>query len=48
MQKHIKVLIIEDSEDDAALLIGTLQRGGYDPTYEIVDTPEVMADAQLT
>ncbi len=45
MQKPIKVLITEDSEDDAAMLIGTLQRGGYDPVYEIVDTPEAMADA---
>jgi PAS domain S-box-containing protein len=45
MKRPIKVLIVEDSEEDAALLIGTLQRGGYDPTYEIIDTPEAMADA---
>jgi PAS domain S-box-containing protein len=45
MKRPIKVLIVEDSEEDAALLIGTLLRGGYDPTYEIIDTPEAMADA---
>jgi len=45
MGKSIKVLIVEDSEDDAAMLIRALQRGGYDPSYEIVETPEAMADA---
>ncbi|MGD0154295.1 MAG: PAS domain S-box protein, partial [Thermacetogeniaceae bacterium] len=45
MGKPIKVLIVEDSEDDAALLIKTLQRGGHDPAYEIVETPEAMVDA---
>jgi diguanylate cyclase (GGDEF)-like protein/PAS domain S-box-containing protein len=41
----IKVLIVEDSEDDAVLLFHALQRGGYDPVYEIVDTHEAMSDA---
>ncbi len=45
MGKSIKLLIVEDSENDAALLIRTLQRGGYEPDYEIVETPEAMADA---
>ena len=45
MGKPIKVLIVEDSEDDAALLINTLQRGGYDPAYEIVETSQAMTDA---
>ncbi len=45
MSKSIKVLIVEDSENDAGLLIRALQRGGYDPVYEIVETPEAMADA---
>jgi peptidoglycan/xylan/chitin deacetylase (PgdA/CDA1 family) len=40
MGQSIKVLIVEDSENDAALLISALQRGGYDPAYEIVETPE--------
>jgi DNA-binding NtrC family response regulator len=33
----LKALIIEDSEDDAELLARTLQRGGYEVTYERVD-----------
>ena len=45
MGKSIKVLIVEDTEEDAALLIRTLQRGGYDPAYEIVQTPKAMSDA---
>ena len=45
MGKSIQVLIVEDSEDDAVMLIRTLQYGGYDPVYEIVETPEAMADA---
>ena len=27
----IRVLIVEDSEDDADLVVRELQRGGYDP-----------------
>jgi len=45
MGKSIKVLVVEDSEDDAALLLRALRRGGYDPVYEIVDTLEAMSDA---
>ncbi len=45
MGKSIQVLIVEDSEDDAALLIRTLKSGGYDPAYEIVEAPEAMAEA---
>jgi PAS domain S-box-containing protein len=45
MGKSIKVLIVEDTENDAALLIHALQRGGYDPVCEIMETPEAMADA---
>jgi DNA-binding NtrC family response regulator len=36
------VLLVEDSEDDAALLVRELRRGGYDPLFERVDTPEGM------
>lgn len=42
MAASIRVLIIEDSEPDAELLVRELQQGGYDPDYEIVDTPEGM------
>jgi diguanylate cyclase (GGDEF)-like protein len=38
----IRVLIVEDSEDDAQLLVRELRRGGYDPTHERVDTPQAM------
>jgi len=41
----LRVLIIEDSEDDTELLVRELRRGGYDPTYERVDTPETMKAA---
>jgi len=42
MSTPLRVLLVEDSEDDAILLIRELRRGGYDPTYERVDTPEDM------
>ena len=41
----LRVLVIEDSEDDALLLVNELRRGGYDPTFERVDTPAAMTDA---
>jgi diguanylate cyclase (GGDEF)-like protein/PAS domain S-box-containing protein len=44
IKKPIKVLIAKDSEDDAALLIESLQHGGFDPAYEIVEKPKTMAD----
>src|SRR2546430_8733753 len=45
MQVPLRVLIAEDSEDDARLLLRELQRAGYQPTYERVDTPAAMATA---
>jgi PAS domain S-box-containing protein len=41
----LRVLIVEDSEDDALLLVRELRRGGYEPVHERVETPEVMRDA---
>ncbi len=38
----LKVLLVEDSEDDALLLLRELRRGGYDPAYERVDTAGAM------
>lgn len=41
----LRVLIIEDSAADTELLVYELRRGGYDPTYERVDTAEEMRAA---
>lgn len=38
----LNVLIIEDSENDALLILRELQRGGYAPFYERVQTAEEM------
>src|SRR5918998_1428851 len=40
---RLRVLIVEDSEDDALLLLRELRLGGYEPaSAERVDTPEAM------
>lgn len=41
----MRVLLIEDSENDAMLLLREFRRGGYEPFYERVDTPEAMEEA---
>jgi diguanylate cyclase len=41
----LRVLNIEDSEDDTELFIRYLRQGGYDPVYDRVDTPEAMSAA---
>ena len=45
MSVPFRVLMIEDSEDDTALLVRELRRGGYDVTHERVDTPAAMSSA---
>ncbi len=45
MGEPLRVLLIEDSEDDALLLIRELQKGGYDPIYERVETIEIIRSA---
>lgn len=42
MGNPIRVLIVEDSEDDARLMLRELRNGGYEPSYERVDTPEAL------
>lgn len=42
MGRSLRVLLIEDSEDDTALLLNELRRGGYEPTFRRVDSPAVM------
>ncbi|MGB3635234.1 MAG: PAS domain S-box protein [Rubrobacteraceae bacterium] len=43
--KPLRLLLVEDSENDAMLLLRELRRGGYDPAHERVDTPEDMKAA---
>jgi hypothetical protein len=38
-RRPLRVLLVEDSENDATLLLRKLRRGGYDPRFERVDTP---------
>src|SRR5919109_1280062 len=42
MGMQLRVLIVEDQEDDALLLQRVLQRAGYDPRFERVDTAEAL------
>ena len=41
----LRVLIIEDSEEDADLIVLELKRGGYEPVYRRVDSAETMTAA---
>ena len=43
MGSPLRVLIVEDSEDDALLLLRYLRQSGYDPLSERVYDPETMA-----
>ena len=45
MGTPLRVLIIEDFEDDALLLVRELQRGGYEVEFERVETAEAMQSA---
>lgn len=38
----IRVLIVEDSEDDTQLVLRALRQGGYEPIHERVETQEAM------
>jgi len=41
----LRVLFVEDSEDDTQLLVHKLRRGGFDPSFKRVDTAEAMRAA---
>jgi PAS domain S-box-containing protein len=43
--KALCVLIVEDSKDDALLIIRGLKKGGYNPVYELVETAAAMKKA---
>jgi PAS domain S-box-containing protein len=45
MNPHLRVLIVEDSEDDTLLLLRELRRGGYTLDYIRVDIPVDMQEA---
>ncbi len=44
MAVPLRVLVVEDSEDDALLLVRELKRGGYEPDATRVETPERMEE----
>ncbi len=45
MSASLRVLIVEDSEDDTLLLLRTLRQGGYEPEHERVSTALEMETA---
>jgi PAS domain S-box-containing protein len=45
MSKPLRVLVVEDSEDDCLLLRNELKRGGYEVIHERVETAEAMKAA---
>jgi two-component system cell cycle sensor histidine kinase/response regulator CckA len=45
MSQKLNVLILEDSEDDADLLIRQLKQAGYEPAWERVETKESLTAA---
>jgi len=45
MGKPLRVLMVEDSEDDVLQAIHALKQGGFDPVYSRIETPEEMAAA---
>src|SRR4030042_1046214 len=48
MGTPLRVLIVEDSEEDTLLIIRELKRGGFDPIHERVETAESMKAALST
>ncbi len=42
MNSSLRVLIVEDSQDDAMLMVRELRQGGYQLRFEQVDTAEAM------
>jgi len=43
--QSLRVLMVEDSEDDALLIIRELKKGGYNPVYERMETAAAMKKA---
>ena len=45
MRESLRVLIVEDSEDDARLVLRELRHSGYEPVFERVDSEAAMRKA---
>lgn len=45
LEHTLRILIVEDSEDDALLIIRTLKKGGYNPDSQRVETAAAMKKA---
>jgi CheY-like chemotaxis protein len=45
MSSPLSVLIVEDFEDDALLVLRELRRGGYKLTHDRVETPATLREA---
>src|SRR5882672_764918 len=45
MAETLKVLLVEDSEEDADLIALTLRRGGFQPKVQRVETRQAMEEA---
>ncbi len=47
MTDVLRVLVVEDNEDDATLLLMELRRGGFEPKATRVETPEALRETLL-
>jgi diguanylate cyclase (GGDEF)-like protein len=45
MTTSLRVLIVEDSENDSELILRALRKGGFTPDWQRVETPEDLGDA---
>jgi signal transduction histidine kinase len=45
MTKPLRLLVVEDSEEDTGLVLREMVRGGYEPIYKRVSTAEAMREA---
>jgi PAS domain S-box-containing protein len=46
MKRPLRLLIVEDNEDDALLFLDELRRGGYEPTFERVEKAAALHDSE--
>ena len=46
MARPLRVLIVEDSPDDAELMLLELRRGGFEPSWQRVETAEELRAAR--